>query len=61
MIAPAVLTCIPGTIPVQVPIPMPIKHAKTKSNIFLHHIYLANLSSFNTITNLYELIFKLSS
>ena len=31
--APAVLTCIPGTIPVHVPIPMPIKHAKTKSNI----------------------------
>ena len=59
--APAVLTCIPGTIPVHVPIPMPIKHAKTKSNISLHHIYFAYLSSFNTILNLYELIFKLSS
>ena len=32
--APAVFTCIPGTMPVHVPIPMPKKHAITKSNIF---------------------------
>ena len=34
IIAPAVLTCIPGTMPVQVPMPMPKKHAIIKSNIF---------------------------
>ena len=36
MIAPAVFTCIPGVIPVIVPIPTPNKHAITNSNIAIN-------------------------
>ena len=35
-IAPAVLTCIPGIIPVAVPISMPMKHAITNSIIAIN-------------------------
>lgn len=35
-IAPAVLTCIPGIIPVNVPIDMPIKQAMTNSIIAIN-------------------------
>ena len=37
-IAPAVLTCIPGIIPVMVPIDMPIKQAMTNSIIVINYL-----------------------
>ncbi len=37
-IAPAVLTCIPGIIPVMVPIDMPIKQAMTNSIIAINYL-----------------------
>jgi hypothetical protein len=36
IIAPAVLTCMPGIIPVVVPIAIPIKHAITNSIIAIN-------------------------
>lgn len=38
IIAPAVLTCIPGIIPVIVPINMPIKQAITNSIIAINYL-----------------------